>query len=54
MVKKCQSRECDAVAIGTPFIANANLVEKLKKDLPLTEPKFDLFYSAGEEGYTNY
>jgi N-ethylmaleimide reductase len=44
----------DLVAIGRPFIANPDLVDRLKNKLPLNQLKFDLFYTAGAEGYIDY
>jgi N-ethylmaleimide reductase len=45
----------DLVAFGRPFINNPDLVQRLKNDWPLsTELHTDLFYSAGEKGYTDY
>ena len=44
----------DLVYIGRPFIANPDLMDKLKTGAELTQPNFDLFYSAGAEGYTDY
>jgi N-ethylmaleimide reductase len=44
----------DLVAFGRPFIANPDLVERYKNKLPLNQPKFDLFYTSGREGYTDY
>ena len=38
-----------------PFINNPDLVERFKKDEPLSEDlKMDLFYMADEKGYTDY
>lgn len=48
------AKEADLVAFGKPFIANPDLVERLKNKLPLNQPKFDLFYTAGAEGYIDY
>jgi len=48
------SGKADLVAFGRPFIANPDLVERLKNRLPLNQPKFDLFYTAGAEGYVDY
>jgi N-ethylmaleimide reductase len=39
---------------GRPFIANADLVARLKAGVELAEPKADLFYTPGPEGYTDY
>lgn len=44
----------DLVAFGRPFIANPDLVERLKNDDPLAEPDQDTFYAGGEKGYTDY
>ncbi|WP_075214311.1 alkene reductase [Mongoliimonas terrestris] len=44
----------DAVAFGRPFIANPDLVERLKRDAPLAEPDRATFYGGGAEGYTDY
>lgn len=44
----------DAVAFGTYFLANPDLVERIKTSAPLNEADPDTFYSAGPEGYTDY
>ena len=44
----------DAVAFGIPYIANPDLVERLRQDAPLNEPKPELFYAQGPAGYTDY
>jgi N-ethylmaleimide reductase len=44
----------DLVAFGRPFISNPDLVERIKNKLPHNQLKFDLFFSAGKEGYTDY
>ncbi|MCQ4307365.1 alkene reductase [Pseudomonas stutzeri] len=46
--------KADAVAFGIPYIANPDLVERLRQDAPLNEPKPELFYAQGAEGYTDY
>lgn len=46
--------QADLIAFGRPFIANPDLVGRLKNKLPLNQPKFDLFYTAGGEGYVDY
>ncbi|MGQ3052617.1 MAG: alkene reductase [Roseateles sp.] len=48
------SGHADAVAIGRPFIANPDLVERLRDDLPLNTPHKETFYGGGAEGYTDY
>jgi len=43
------------VAFGRPFINNPDLVERFKKNWPLSkELHEDLFYTGGEKGYTDY
>jgi N-ethylmaleimide reductase len=44
----------DAVAFGTPFIANPDLVERLRADAPLNTPDPATFYGGGPKGYTDY
>jgi N-ethylmaleimide reductase len=44
----------DLVAFGRPFIANPNLVEKLRKKAPLNIPDQATLYTPGEKGYTDY
>lgn len=44
----------DAVAFGTPFIANPDLVERFKTGTPLNPPHTETFYKGGPEGYIDY
>lgn len=44
----------DLVAFGRPFIANPDLVERMKQNAPLNEPDPNTFYTPGKEGYTDY
>lgn len=44
----------DAVAFGTLFLANPDLVERLRRDAPLNPPDPDTFYAGGAKGYTDY
>ena len=46
--------EADAAAFGRLFIANPDLVERLRCGAPLNEPRPELFYSGGAAGYTDY
>ncbi|WP_212785581.1 alkene reductase [Ferrigenium kumadai] len=43
----------DLVAFGRPFLANPDLVEKLRNGSPLAAPDPDTFYTPGEKGYTD-
>jgi 2,4-dienoyl-CoA reductase-like NADH-dependent reductase (Old Yellow Enzyme family) len=48
------SGEADAVAFGKLYIANPDLVQRLKLDAPLNEPRSDSFYAPTAEGYIDY
>lgn len=46
---------CDLVAFGRPFINNPDLVKRIEQNQELAQnPNMDLFYTAGENGYTDY
>jgi N-ethylmaleimide reductase len=47
-------RIVDLVAFGTPFVANPDLVERLRNNYPLSMPRADYFYQGGHEGYMDY
>ncbi|SIR32468.1 alkene reductase [Micromonospora avicenniae] len=44
----------DAVVVGRPAIANPDLVERWRHDLPETQPDPATFYTGGASGYTDY
>ena len=44
----------DLVAFGVPFIANPDLVHRLRTDAPLIKPDPTTFYGIGPKGYTDY
>jgi N-ethylmaleimide reductase len=44
----------DLIAFGVPFIANPDLPARLEQGWPLNEPRRDLFYGGGAQGYTDY
>ena len=44
----------DLVAFGKPFIANPDLVRRLREDAPLNVPRRETFYGGGAAGYTDY
>ena len=46
--------EADLVAFGRPYIANPDLVRRLRDDLPLALPDTTTFYGGGARGYTDY
>ena len=49
-----ESGEADAVAFGVWFIANPDLPKRLKIGAPLNQPRPELFYAPGAEGYLDY
>lgn len=49
-----QNGSFDAVAFGTPFLANPDLPERFAEGAELNEPDQSTFYSPGPEGYTDY
>ena len=44
----------DLVAFGRPYIANPDLVERLRTEAPLNTPDKATFYGGGAKGYTDY
>lgn len=44
----------DLVAFGRPFISNPDLVERLKRGLPLAPVDDSKLYTPGAEGYSDY
>src|SRR5690606_15568742 len=47
-------RRADLVAFGKPFIANPDLVERLRNGWPLAQAGREAFYGGGAQGYTDY
>ena len=46
--------EGDLVAFGVPFIANPDLVNRMKNNTALNAPNPDTFFTPGIEGYLDY
>ncbi len=46
--------DADAVAFGKAYIANPDLVRRLREDAPLNEWDTATFYAGGAKGYTDY
>ena len=44
----------DVVAFGRAFLANPDLVARMRTDAPLNKPDEATFYVAGAKGYTDY
>jgi N-ethylmaleimide reductase len=49
-----QQELADLVAFGQPFLANPDLVERLRRGAPLNKPNAGTYYGGGAEGYTDY
>ena len=48
------AKKADAVAFGTPFLANPDLPARIRAGAPLNTPNPATFYTHGPEGYTDY
>ncbi len=46
--------DSDLIAFGVPFLANPDLVNRLKTDALLNTPDQNTFYGGDEKGYTDY
>ncbi|AXC16386.1 NADH:flavin oxidoreductase (plasmid) [Acidisarcina polymorpha] len=46
--------EADGIAFGRLFIANPDLVERIRDGLPMNKYDRSTFYGGGEHGYTDY
>jgi len=44
----------DLIAFGRDYIANPDLVERIRIDAPLNEPRPEYFYGSSPTGYTDY
>lgn len=49
-----ETGQADAVAFGVPYIANPDLVQRLRRGAPWNEARPQLFYGGGVPGYTDY
>ncbi|MDO9403691.1 MAG: alkene reductase [Polaromonas sp.] len=54
LAEKAVADGADLVAFGRPYIANPDLVERLRADAPLNTPDKNTFYGGREKGYTDY
>jgi len=46
--------KCDLIAFGRPFLANPDLIARMKAGAALNSPDADTFYTADAKGYTDY
>jgi N-ethylmaleimide reductase len=49
-----EGNAADLIAFGRPFIANPDLVERLRTGAALAQPDQGTFYTPGPKGYTDY
>jgi N-ethylmaleimide reductase len=49
-----EQNHADAVAFGRLFVANPDLVERIRENQPLNPPDRSTFYGGGAHGYTDY
>ncbi len=54
LAQQSLAQGADLVAFGRPFIANPDLVRRLREDAPLNTPDKATFYGGGAKGYTDY
>jgi len=47
-------KRADLIAFGRPFLANPDLVARLRMNAPLNVPDMSTFYVPGPKGYTDY
>jgi N-ethylmaleimide reductase len=46
--------KCDLIAVGRPFLANPDLIERWKARAAVNAPDMATFYTPGPKGYTDY
>jgi N-ethylmaleimide reductase len=49
-----EAGKADLIAVGKPFLANPDLIERWKSGAPLNAPDMNTFYTPGAKGYTDY
>jgi N-ethylmaleimide reductase len=54
LAEKAVADGADLVAFGRPFIANPDLVRRLREDATMNTPDQTTFYGGGVKGYTDY
>jgi len=54
LAEQAVAEGADLVAFGRPYIANPDLVERLRAGAPLNTPDKATFYGGGAKGYTDY
>jgi N-ethylmaleimide reductase len=52
--KDLTAGKADLIAVGRPFLANPDLVDRWKTNASVNDPDMDTFYTPGPKGYTDY
>jgi N-ethylmaleimide reductase len=52
--KVLQDKQADLVAFGRPFVANPDLVQRMKTDVTMNELDMGSLYTPDAKGYTDY
>ena len=52
--KDLAAGKCDLIAVGRPFLANPDLVNRWKTGAAVNDPDMETFYTPGPKGYTDY
>jgi len=53
-IEALREKRVDLIAFGKPFISNPDLVERLRRNVPLNPPDQATFYGGDAKGYTDY
>lgn len=53
-IENVAAGKADAIAFGVKFLANPDLVQRLRDDAPLNDPDQATFYGGDAKGYTDY
>jgi N-ethylmaleimide reductase len=54
LARQALANGADLVAFGRPYIANPDLVDRLRTGAPLNKADKTTFYGGGAKGYTDY
>ena len=54
LAQRALTEGADLVAFGRPFIANPDLVRRLRENAPLNQGDRNTYYGGGARGYTDY
>lgn len=53
-IRDLEANLCDVITVGTPALANPDLVERLRSGVPLNVADRSTFYGGDERGYLDY